>query len=267
MSKMTINKAILAYHEANRCDVIFSGDGLLGKKLHISNVISQANAIARAQHLDIEYDFLAICAEHHDDGRVNQYQLLGKFWDTEISHNVLSIDRLDKFLAQQEGLEIDSSINILRDVMLYHGRMWLTNISAESRPYVEVITAADDFENACSCVSYLVREKETDAKGYIKANPNADQTIVSDFVWEHFCQGEKFDKMKYCTTYGEYILFAATLATSCIRKYGDIAKSALSQPGYGYSSILEGFRDVFSKTLTASVAEEAYKVLVGMINA
>ena len=265
MKKITINKALLAYHNTNRYDVIFSEEGLTGKKLHIANVIAQASAIARAQHSDIDYDFLELCAEHHDDGRADQYRLLGKFWDTEVSHNVLSLDRLDKFLAQQEDLEIDSSIKILRDVMLYHGRMWLADLSCESKPYVEIISAADDFENACSCVSYLVREKETDAKGYIKANPNANQTAVSTFVWEHFCQGEKFDKMKYCTTYGEYILFAATLATNCIKRYGDIAKTALSQPGYGYSSILEGFKDVFNKTLAPQMAEDAYKIFVDMV--
>lgn len=265
MKNIPINKALLAYHQANRYTDIFVGDGLIGKKNHIANVISQTSAIAAVQHLDIDHQFLQFCAEHHDDGRVNQYEILGKFWDTEISHNVLSLDRLDKFLANQENLVVDTSVLILRDVMLYHGRMWLTNLSPESKPYVEVITAADDFENALSCVSYLVREKEEDAKGYIKSHPESDQTTVSPFVWEHFCQGEKFDKAKYCQTYGEYVLFAATLATNCIKKYGDLTITALSQPGYGYSSILEGFRDVFQKTLDNATAKKAFEVLESMV--
>ena len=62
--------------------------------------------------------------------------------------------------------------------------------------------------------------------------------------------------------YAEYVLFAATLMTSCIKKY-DFAKSLLLQPGYGYSSILEGYKDVFYKTLNPELANRAYKVLCG----
>ena len=139
------------------------------------------------------------------------------------------------------------------------------NLSPESKEYVEIITAADDFENACSCVSYLVHEVETDAKGYISKNPEADQTEVSNFVFDHFKDGVKFDKMKYCKTYAEYVLFAATLATSCIKKYGEIAKVALQQPGYEYDTILDGYKDVFRKTLTSEMADKAYDVLASMI--
>lgn len=262
---MKINNAVLAYHNANRYYEIFSEEGLLGKKQHIENVIAQTKAIAKSQNLSLDMDLLAICAEHHDDGRVDQYKLLGKFWDTEVSHNVLSINRFEKFISTQEDLTIDSSIEILRDAMLYHGRMHLANLSADSLPYVEIITAADDFENALSCVSYLVKEVETDAKGYIQKNPSANQKEVSSFVWEHFCNGEKFDKMKFCTTYAEYVLFAATLATSCIKKYGNIAKVALSQEGYGYSSIIEGYRDVFSKTLNPDMAKKAISKLISLV--
>lgn len=266
---MNINAAILKYHEKNRCEEIFVGSKALeDKRLHITNVVLLSQAIARAQHSPVDYEFLALCAEHHDDGRVNQYELLGKFLDSEILHNELSAQRFNRFLAQfleqNHITEIDDSIRLFLDVMLYHGRMDVANLSDESRLYVEIITAADDFENACSCVSYLVREAETDAKGYIKEKPEANQKFVSNFVWEHFCMGEKFDKMKYCTTYAEYVLFAATLAMSCIKKYGDIAKVALSQPGYGYSSISEGYKDVFFKTLHPEMAREAYDVLVSM---
>lgn len=262
---MNINKAILQYHQKNRYEAIFVGDkSLEDERLHIANVITLSEAIARAQHSPVDYEFLALCAGHHDDGRVNQYELLGKFLDSEILHNELSAQRFNRFMEQNHITEIDDSIRLFLDVMLYHGRMDVANLSDESRLYVEIITAADDFENACSCVSYLVREAETDAKGYIKEKPEANQKFLSNFVWEHFCRGEKFDKMKYCTTYAEYVLFAATLAMSCIKKYGDIAKVALSQPGYGYSSILDGYKDVFSKTLYPKTAREAYDVLVSM---
>ena len=265
MAKKKINPAVLAYHKANRYYDIFSKEELLGKQAHVKNVIALSKTIANSLGIDVNMTFLKICAEHHDDGRVNQYEILGKFWDTKTSHNVLGIDRLDKFLATRKDLKIDHFVSILRDVILWHGRMRLTNLPAESKPYVDIITAADDFENACSCVSYLVKEVETDAKGYIEKNPQADQKEVSDFVWDHFEKGEKFDKNVYCTTYAEYVLFATTLATNCIKRYGNVAKDALSQPGYGYDSIIEGYRYVFSKTLTPDMAKRAIAVIEEMI--
>lgn len=266
MTQMNINKAILQYHAENQYETIFVGaEALEDKKPHIANVITLSKAIARVQHSPVDYSFLALCAEHHDDGRVDQYKILGGFLDTEILHHVLSVKRFDEFLLQNHIDEMDDSIKIFRDVMLYHGRMEVADLSDESKLYVQIISVADDFENACSCVSYLVREVQTDAKGYIREKPKNNQKFVSTFVWEHFCKGKKFDKMKYCHTYAEYVLFAATLATSCIKKYGDIARAALSQAGYGYSSILEGYKDVFSKTLSPDMAEEAYDTLVSMV--
>lgn len=257
----------MAYHEANRYFDIFAKDALVGKMEHIKNVISIVRTIAEFEHADIDREFLSICAEHHDDGRVNQYELLGKFWDTKVTHNSLGIDRIDRFLSNYTGkIKIDESINILRDVVLYHGRTQLANLTPESKKYVDLVTAADTFENACSCVSYLVNEVETDAKGYIANNPDADQKFISDFVFEHFSNGEMFDKMKYCTTYAEYVLFAATLATSCIKKYNHVAKVALSQSGYGYSNIISGYKDVFEKTLSSEMAVKAFEVLSSMLN-
>lgn len=258
---MEISSAVLEYHKANRYDKIFAKKDLLTKKLHVANVILIANTIAKLSHYDINDDLLAICAEHHDDGRVDQYHLLGSFIDTVVSHNVLSLNRLEHFLLQHEISKLDPSIKILRDVMLYHGRMWLTDLSKESKPYVEIITAADEFENACSAISYLLTETKNDAKGYIKQNPNIDQKNVSNFVWEHFCKGEKFDKIKYCSTYAEYVLFVATLAISCITNYHEIAKTAFLQEGYGYSSILEGYHHVFEHTLSPNMAKKAYHIL------
>ncbi len=266
MKKIKISKHLASYHEANRYFDIFRGEEpLLVKQEHIKNVRSTALAIAEFQHADVDKYFLSICAEHHDDGRVNQFELIGKFWDTMVTHNVLGIDRIDRFLINSGNEEIDESIQILRDVILYHGRSQLANLSFESKKYVDLITAADTFENACSCVSYLVKEVETDAKGYIAADPSADQKFVSDFVFEHFSTGEMFDKMKYCTTYAEYVLFAATLATSCIKKYNEVAKVALSQPGYGYESIILGYKDVFEKTLSPEMAKKAFEILSSML--
>lgn len=262
---MIINPAIIQYHIENRYDKIFNTEALRGKLKHVGNVIKLGMAIAKAQKAPVDNELLEICLEHHDDGRVDQMRLLGKFCDTEVSHNVLGLDRLDKFLLKQ-SCEPDYSVEILRNVMLYHGRQALMpDVLMEEALYVELVTAADDFENACSCVSYLAKEVENDEKDYVKSNPGADQKVVSDFVFKNFEEGMKFDKMKYCHTYSEYVLFAATLATNCIKKYENFARVALKQPGYGYSSILEGFKDVFEKTLTPEMAKEAYEILAKMV--
>lgn len=258
---MFMNSFINQYHLDNRYFDIFKGsDALDAKRLHVENVIRFAEKLYDKSGVAISKELLLLCAEHHDDGRVDQYRLLGKFWDSEISHNVLGLERFDKYLLHEDFENpTDASIQIFRDVMLYHGRLQLC-VSSISYLYIAIITAADDLENAAACVSYLIREVETDAKGYRHDNPDADQTYVSKFVFDHFVSGEKFDKMKYCHTYGEYVLFAATLMTSCIKKY-NFAREILLQPGYGYPSILAGYKKVFEATLPSEMAEKAYKVL------
>lgn len=262
-----MNKNLLTYHQRNRYTDIFATERLQGKLKHVEAVIKTANTIADFQHAEIDRELLSVLAEHHDDGRVDQYRLLGKFLDTEVSHNVLGIDRVDKFITHYK-LEVDAEMQLLRNVMMYHGRQHLApQLSAEEKAYIDLVTAADDFENACSCVSYLIREVENDEKGYIKSNPEADQkAVTSDFIWYSYAIGKKFGKMQYCKTYADYILFAGTLATSCIQRYNEVAKTALMQPGYGYSSILEGFKVTFEKTLTEVDAERAYNMLHGMLN-
>ena len=258
-----INTVLLMYHEANRYSAIFNGCPELDtKRLHVENVIKNISTLIEALNpQDINKDLLVLCAEHHDDGRVDQLRLLGKFWDTEVTHQSLGVDRFYRWLHKSSYVApvTAEQIQIFLDVMQYHGRPELC-INKASKPYVELVTAADDLENAAACVSYLLREVRDDAKGYRHDYPEADQTFASDFVFTHFKNGEKFDKLKYCHTYAEYVLFAATLMTSCIKKY-DFAKSLLLQPGYGYSSILEGYKDVFYKTLNPELANRAYKVL------
>lgn len=258
-----INPIITQYHLDNRYFDIFTGCAALEtKRSHVENVRHFTEKLfdTMSPTCGIDRELLLFCAEHHDDGRVNQYRLLGKFWDTEVSHSSLGVDRFDRWLQNHTFVTpLDQSIQIFRDVMLYHGRPNLC-FTAASQPYVNLITGADDLENAAACVSYLIREIETDAKGYRHDYPEADQHSASDFVFEHFAAGEKFDKIKYCKTYAEYVLFAATLMTSCIKKY-NFAKELLLQPGYGYNSILEGYKCVFEYALSPEMAVKAYEVL------
>lgn len=268
----TTADVILDYANQHKPSDIFVGAPALDtKREHIQNVISLVNRLyetSEAQSLYC-YDLLLVCAAMHDIGRKKQFELLGKFWDTEVSHNALGVDHLDAWISKQRTIiesavqirtaEVQEQINILRDVILYHGRQDLC-FNEVSKPYVDMVTAADDLENAASCISYLVREVEEDAKGYRKENPDADQKAFSDFVFDCFKNGDKFDKSVYCHTYAEYVLFAATLMTSSCRKH-PFASTLLKEAGYGYPSILEGYKDVFEKTLTPEMAVRAYRVL------
>lgn len=256
-------KNLKLYHDKNRYFDIFNGNIVLEtKKSHIKNVLYFTEKIFDILKDDnVNKELLMLCAEHHDDGRVNQYELLGKFWDNNVSHNVLGLERIDRFLEFNDDIDkVSENIQIFKDVILYHGKENLC-YNEFSKPYINIVTAADNLENATACVSYLVREIESDAKGYIQKNPNANQKEVSEYVFNHFLNGEKFDKVKYCHTYAEYVLFAATLMTNCIKKY-DFAKQLLLQPGYGYNTILEGYKEVFDYALDENLAQEAYKVLV-----
>lgn len=256
--KLSIHPAIIDF-DAEYSDYFRGSEALDIKRWHVKNVEKFIERLITEPHADINDDLLRLCGKHHDDGRVKQFEMLGKFWDTEISHNVLGVELFDKFVQAGGYTDLDESVEVLRNVILYHGRVNLC-VSSISKPYVELVTAADDLENAASCVSYLVREVKNDEKGYCKKNPEADQKVVSDFVFEHFAKGEKFDKMKFCNTYAEYVLFAGTLMTSCIKKYA-FAKNILLEPAYGYASILEGYKAVFEETLTPQIAHQSYEVL------
>lgn len=95
---MFMNSFINQYHLDNRYFDIFKGsDALDAKRLHVENVIRFAEKLYDKSGVSISKELLLLCAEHHDDGRVDQYRLLGKFWDSEISHNVLGLERFDKY--------------------------------------------------------------------------------------------------------------------------------------------------------------------------
>lgn len=259
---MIKSNALLQYHRRNRYFDIFANvPALANKRNHIEGVIKIADAIAQFKHSNVDRELLKVMAEHHDDGRAEQYLCMGKFWDTELDHRYYGgIIRLNNFL-RESGLSEDKEIQILRKVMMYHGLLEImkVEVSEEEREYIEIISAADDFENATSCVSYLIREIDEDAKGYKHDHPELYQkTVTSWKIIDWYEKGEKYDKFKYCHTYADYVLFAGMLAINCIKKYGEPARTALLQPGYGYSSRLEGFRKTFDYALEPKDAVNAY---------
>ena len=258
-----MNSIIYAYHNANRYFDIFKGSPeLLRKRLHIENVLKYAEKLFEIEKPNLNKELFLLFSEHHDDGRVNQFEILGNFDDTKVSHGLLGVQRLHRWIQKKydENIIIDFATITLRDVMAYHGSPNLC-YDEYTLPYVELVNAVDEIENSFSCVSYLLDEIAFDKKGYIKNNPKINQKSVSDFVFTSFKSGEKFDKMKYCNTYAEYVLFAATLFINSVNKY-EFAKEIALNEGYGYSSILEGFKDVFSKSLTNDMSQEAYDILL-----
>lgn len=253
-------KILKQYEIENKPENIFTGSPALETKLeHVEHVEKFGKDLLGTTKHKMDHELFIFCLRHHDDGRVDQFRILGKFWDTEISHNSLGVERFDRWLTKKGYTSIGLHEQIFRDVLLYHGRPHLCFTKA-SKPYVELVTAADDLENASACISYLLREVAEDAKGYIYDNPEADQKYVSDFVFDHFSSGIKFDKMEHCHTYGEYVLFAATLMTSCIKMH-NFARELLHQPGYGYPSILSGYKHIFEETLHPETAGNAFAVL------
>ena len=217
-----------------------------------------------------------VSAKFHDIGRFSQIELLGSFNDAKILHHYLGEDFIARALYQGK-LEPSQELEAIRLAVSYHARMkfmpYKSEIPQQTIDIVDSVGRADDIENGCiGAVSYLEREALTDAKGYIKENPESDQTKVSAEVWDFFKKGEKFDKMKFCKTYADYTLFAAVLAITSLKgKDRALAKHALELPCKGssidgqerrqYTSALEGYKDIFSKLIEPEKAKGAYKIL------
>lgn len=264
-----MTSTLLKYHNENRCNTIFDAQipALKDKLPHINGVVETSEAIAKLQHSAVDLELLRIVAEHHDDGRVPQFELLGKFWDTQVHHCTLGASRLENFMIKN-NLKSDHDVEICRKVMLYHGRLEiisseeLNKISDEEREYIEIVSAADDVENATSWISYIPREIMEDSKGYCHTNPGNSQTEVSShLIWANYASGRKYDKNVHCHTYADYTLFAAMLTTNCIMKYGQFVKEALLKPAYGYVTRLEGIRQVFEFALTSADSVKAFDIM------
>ena len=240
-------------------------EAIARKRTHVEMVTRYVEYFATE---DMDNELLTFCARHHDDGRGSQYiDQGGKLDDRKKSHSEYGAELFLSFL-HDHNLLLDSEAQICLDVIKYHGYSGSLSelpISDESRKYVEAVRSADSLENAVSCVSYLLINVKYDEKGYVEANPQIDQTFVSNEVWKHFEKGEKFDKVKLCNTYAEYILFASTLATDAVRKMGKIARDIMHSSGYGYSSILEGYKYIFNEVLSKEMAPKAYKIFVNNI--
>lgn len=262
-------KEIKVYLEDNSLENLFDVEGsqeLKTKAEHIRAMTEIAMQIAD-KDASLDKELLRTCCLHHDDGRVAQFKLIGNFNDRVLSHNALGLDMLDRYIAAN-NVSMTPAIQVLRACIYYHGRLHLTGYSldTETAKYVQVVSDADDIENGCiGAIGYLAREVETDAKGYRKDFPELDGTIKPE-LFEFYRNGQWFNKIELCKSYAEYILFAATLAMKSIKKYGEIAKSAMKLPCYGYASAVDGYIDLFYKYMSKEDAFKASKILVDIFD-
>lgn len=229
----------------------------------IQDKLEHIGKVAKLTQLLCPEDRLAkVAAKYHDIGRFPQLELLGSFNDGKILHHYLGEDFIARALYKGE-LEPSKELDAIRQTVSYHARMkympYQAEIPEDVVSIVDAVGRADDIENGCiGAVGYVEREAKTDVKGYVKNNPEADQSKVSAEVWEFFKRGEKFDKMKYCKTYADYTLFASVLAITALKgKDRALAIKAMELPCKGsqlegqergtYASALEGYKDLFSK--------------------
>ena len=209
-----------------------------------------------------------ISAKFHDIGRFKQLELLGSFNDGILLHHYIGEDVVTRAVFNRQ-LSVSKELNAIRQVVQYHGRQAYIPYKPELAEgvigLIDVISRVDGIENGCiGATGYLVREAETDAKGYRENNPDLDMKSVSPEVWEFYSKGQKFDKLKYCKTYADYTLFAAILAIEALKgKDRDVARIAMDIEANGYESALAGYKNIFSKLVAPEYADKAFEVLNG----
>lgn len=204
----------------------------------------------------------------HDIGRFMQYEKLGKFDDKFLSHNLFG-----EFFLQNEikngNLESSYELDTIRLISMYHGLESIipekTQLPDEVLEAIKAVSIVDEIDNGCiAALGYLEHEVETDAKNYIQNNPELDMKTVSPEVLQFFLRGEKFDKIKYCKTYADYILFACVLAIKSLKSENyKVAKTAMMQKCYKYSNALEGYKDLFEKYIDPRYSNLCYEALLG----
>lgn len=254
-----LSNMLASYLSTHPVDQLFVGR--IGRKA--SHVKRVAQTVAEYPNIflkeGMDMVLLQVCAEHHDDSRAYQYEKSGVLNDTILSHQDAGAKLVQEFCTRMFNTNtFPEDVRILMAVMKYHGRLekaYQDGISGVTLSYVEAITIADRIDLATSCLVYLPANIENNESGF------QYEHTIKDVVWENYQKGHLYDLRKVCTTYDEYMLFAATICISCLLEYGDIMKKRLLAPGFGYGTILEGYHSLFEKYLLPADASKAYKIL------
>lgn len=216
-------------------------------------------------------DLARVATKYHDIGRFLQYELLGKFDDAIVLHHILGEDVVTRAVSKGE-IKISPELDIIRSAIMFHGRIdympYLAELNAEIKEIVDIVSRADGIENGCiGAIGYLERECKEDAKNYKKNNPDLDMKQVSPKVLKFYLKGEKFDKIKYCNTYADYVLFASILAIEALRGEDRIiAKEAMDLECFGYKNAIEGYKDLFKKMIDPNLVDICIECLEGFYN-
>lgn len=208
--------------------------------------IQSASSISEQIYGD---DMTILATKFHDIGRFPQLELLGSFNDNMVTHNVLGENYIQQLIKSNE-LSSSPELDAIRLVIQFHGKESLipfsSSITPEAIELVRKVSMIDNIENSCiGALGYLQRERDEDAKGYKKSNPDLDMKEVSPEVLFKFLNGESFDKIIYCHTYADYALFAASLLIRCLRSEDhEFCKAILAKPCHSYSDAINGYYEV-----------------------
>lgn len=206
-------------------------------------------------------DLAKIATKYHDIGRFMQYELIGKFDDALVSHHTLGENTIINAILKGE-IQKSPELDIIRLAIMYHGRMqyipYLAELNNDAKEIIDIVTRADEIENGCiGALGYLERESKEDAKNYRKNNLNLDMKKVSSNVLNFYLEDKKFDKIKYCKTYADYVLFANILVTSSLKgKDKNIAIEALNLKCFKYKNAIEGYKDLFRKMIEPDLVDK-----------
>ena len=198
--------------------------------------------------------FIEIAMKFHDVGRFIQYDKIKCFDDKILSHYTLG----KEFIEEQEkigNLQTSDELNRIKNIIRYHygieyiNKKDLNCMDEETIKYIKLSSVIDSIDNGCIGATYYIeREIQNDEKHYKVNNPELDMKNVSNDVLSYYLNNEKFDKIKYCKTYADYLLYAIILLIdslkdintkqviliidkeNSINKYTELMKKYINQP-------------------------------------
>lgn len=245
--------------EYNDVDMVISKIGHINRTANIAKKIDPTN------------DLLRVAMKFHDIGRFEQYRRIGNFDDKVLSHYVLGKEEIYKNISEG-SLEESPELNLIIQVITMHfGIEYIpSNAKLEDKTLkiVDMAAKIDSLDNGCvGALTYIENEILNDSKNYIKNNPNLDMKRVSSYVLKKYLNGESFDKIKYCKTYAEYLLFATSLAIKALKsRFRKIAKEVMSNEIGEYKNSLEGYEYLIKKYVDEKISVKCIKVLENYYN-
>ena len=241
----------------------------------VDMVVKKVDHIKRtvdiAKKIEPTNDLLRVAMKFHDIGRFEQYEHIESFDDKVMSHYALGKDEIYKNILEG-SLEESVELNLIIQVITLHfGIEYIpSNAKLEDRTLkiVDMAAKIDALDNGCvGALTYIENEILNDSKNYLKNNPNLDMKKVSPYVLKKYLNGESFDKIKYCKTYAEYVLFATSLAIKSLKSpLRKIAKEVMSKEVGEYNNSLEGYEYLINTYVDGKISEKCIKVLENYYN-